>query len=173
MNLPDFLKFKPFNYLREVMGADQLGDFEFFDPERHLSAEERQQLQTGLRVPVAALAVLGDKTLAYKNGRVLVSAAQDDQLLNNVFHLAACNRFQQCRGEVSLSVSQPRMGENKMPVCEECLQELRYKGFDAVRNRHRHYSQRLLEEFSIADFFAAYPAYPLDKVVQDQRNAVV
>jgi len=173
MKLPDFLRFKPFNYLREQMGAEQLGDFEFFDPNCHLSAEERQQLQTQLHVPVVQIRVLQDKTLAFKNGRVLVTPMASGELFGTVFHLAACDQFLQFVGNVSLSTTIPGNGINQLLVCEACLQELHYKGFDVVRNRHRHYSQRLLAEFSLADFFSDYPAYPLDAVVQDLRNAVV
>lgn len=34
MKLPDFLEFEPFNQLRNTMGAEQLGDFVFFDPKK-------------------------------------------------------------------------------------------------------------------------------------------
>src|SRR5690625_6686807 len=43
VELPDFLEFAEFNRLRERMGAEQLGAFEFFDPRLHLTADERMR----------------------------------------------------------------------------------------------------------------------------------
>ena len=161
MEFPDFLKFKPFNYLRELMGANELGDFEFFDPSIHLSADDRRQLLNGLMIPFASLVQLQDKTLSYKNGRVLVSVPEPKHSSEWCYHPAACGRFEALSGLVRASTLRPQNPLGQYTVCAECLQVLRYKGFDAVRNRHRHYSQRVQDEFDLEEFFAGFPAYPL------------
>ena len=56
MELIDFLEFEPFNQMRERMGTDQLGQFELFDPERHLTGDERSELaRQGMPLPRSVL----------------------------------------------------------------------------------------------------------------------
>ena len=163
MKFPNFLQFKPFNHLREAMGASELGQFEFFDPHLHLSHEERQLLLSGLQVDKSQLRVLLDKTLAFKNGRVLISLLEPNPMSQEdwAFHPAACDITLQLRGSLRATTCAPIHAHGKFQVCGDCLQLLHYKGFDAVRNRHRHYSQRLHEEFNLEEFFRQFPAYPL------------
>jgi hypothetical protein len=161
VKFPNFLEFEAFNHLREKMGATSLGQFEFFNPKVHLSADEREQLQAGLMVAIDHIKVLVDRTLAFKNGRVLISIQQPIALEDWVFHPAACQQLQALAGEVRASTSQPLHPTGHFQVCADCLQLLRYKGFDAMRNRHRHYSQRLHDEFKLEEFHLDFPPYPL------------
>lgn len=72
MELTNFLEFEPFNQMRECMGTDQLGQFELFDPDRHLTGEERSVLaRHGLLLPRSSLGRLLDYCLCYKNSRWL------------------------------------------------------------------------------------------------------
>jgi len=161
MPLPDFLAFEPFNLLRQQMGATELGQFEFFDPKKHISGDEKLQLQTGLGVDKGQLLELLDYTLAYKNSRVLISVWEPVSGDDWVYHLATCEKFPQLPTEIRATTQRPQHGFGSFNVCVECLQRLRYKGFDAVRNRHRHYSQRLHDDFNLEEFFRQYPTYPL------------
>ncbi|WP_430459854.1 hypothetical protein ACQUQU_11625 [Thalassolituus sp. LLYu03] len=91
MKLPDFLQDEAFNRLRQTMKAEQLGSFELFDPEKQLTYAEREALEDGvLQVSGAALRVLKDKTLAFKNTRVWLKDQAD-------YHLAYCAKVQSLR----------------------------------------------------------------------------
>lgn len=164
MILPDFLDFEPFNLLRQSMGAKELGQFEFFDPQLHLTAEELNALGSeGLRVSLAAVRALADSTLAYKNSRVLLYSL--GQAAEPVYHLANCDCLQRARSDNStaqwgVAVVTP---QRACRVCPACLQAVQYQSFDAVRSRHREYSQRVQENFSLRDFFKRYPCYPLQE----------
>ena len=46
-------------------------------------------------------------------------------------------------------------------VCKHCLHVLRYKDYDEFRNRRRGYSQRVLNDFNLKDFYQFYQQYPL------------
>lgn len=170
MQLPNFLDFEAFNQLREKMGAEALGHFDFFDPNLHLSTEERERLQTGLLISIDQIAELADRTLGFKNGRVLVSVVQPTALQDWVFHLAACAQLQALRGEVRATMAEPHHPGGQFQVCGQCLQVLSYKGFDALRNRHRHYSLCLQEEFNLPEFFQAFPPYPLSAKLLRQND---
>lgn len=171
MELPDFLEFAEFNRLRERMGAEQLGAFEFFDPRLHLTADERMALEAGIETGWAALRCMHDYTLAYKNSRVLVELqvpGTDPQA--PVYHLAYCRILQNWRRErpqqrLMLGTRQPQASAWPKRVCPDCLQQLQFQGYDAARTRHRHYSERVLEEFDLIEFFQRYPIYPLPSKV--------
>jgi len=177
MFLPDFLTFEPFNQLRRDMGAEELGDFTFFDPKRHATGLERLSLcREGLEIAAHELRVLNDFTLAYKDCRVLLLPCWDEAPPNEkpnansgVYHLADCPVVidlmnvdstplngslwrVHCNGEVMAAGSR---------VCRQCLQRLRYRDFDGVRQRHREYSERVEQAFDLNDFFKQYPSYPL------------
>lgn len=51
--------------------------------------------------------------------------------------------------------------EHGFVVCKQCLHTLRYKNYDEYRNRRRGYSQKVLSEFSLQEFFKLYQQYPL------------
>lgn len=169
MILPDFLDFQPFNVLRQQMGATELGQFEFFDPQLHLTAEELTALQTtGLSVSLVGVRSLADLTLAYKNSRVLLYSTQQQE---PVYHLANCDVLQQARKsgvEYPWTVAVVSPLASHLGVCSACLQALKYQNFDAVRSRHREYSRRVQDNFSLPDFFKHYPCYPLQEQPLDK-----
>lgn len=177
MFLPDFLQFEAFNQLRREMGAEELGDFVFFDPKRHVTGLERLSLgREGLEVSVNELRVLNDFTLAYKDCRVLLYQAETGQRASGVeastnatYHLAECPAVVSLRSVDSdfLSANAWRVRGNgealaeSGSVCRQCLQRMRYQNFDAVRQRHREYSERVEQDFDPQAFFKQYPSYPL------------
>lgn len=178
MKLPDFLQFSPFNTLRSAMGAEQLGAFEFFDPRLHLSATERERLADGLTLNWSHLRCLHDYTLAYKNSRVLLWLEEPGQpWAAPNYHLAYCRVLQQLRRDRpthSLRVSTELPPPDPWPwqVCPKCLQQLQFQGYDAARTRHREYSERVMERFDIADFYAQYPLYPVTSEVLRALDSV-
>ncbi|WP_111640398.1 hypothetical protein [Marinimicrobium alkaliphilum] len=163
MELPDFLGFAPLNSARSLMGAEQLGHFEFFDPRLHLTADERTTLaDPGLNLGWAQLRCLHDYTLTYKNSRVLVILEREQ--LEPTYHLAFCRVLQ------GRNRSEPGqhfwvgtcLPENQvLQVCGECLQQLQFKGYDGARTRHRDYSERVRAGFELSAFLQRYPVYPV------------
>ena len=185
MELKNFTEFEPFNALRKKMGTEQFGYFELFDPVLHLTGTERSQLeQVGVLQKLAAVKVLPDQTLAMKNSRVL--AYNPDENWYRVhreyptYHIAFCARLEAMKsaqfdlellltskiaddyplltirpgGEVSVAA-------HGVVVCKHCLHRLRYKDFDEFRNRRRGYSQKVLQEFSLHEYYRLYQQYPL------------
>lgn len=167
MKLPDFLEFEPFNQLRQAMGAEQLGQFEFFDPRLHLTADERDRLSRGYDLGWSALRCLHDYTLAYKNSRVLLWVDEPGQSWAvPCYHLAYCRKLRWLRGErphqqVSIATRLPPPDPWPWQVCSECLQQLQFRGYDAARGRHKDFSERVREEFELDDFLEHYPQYPV------------
>ncbi|GAB1256915.1 hypothetical protein NBRC116494_14170 [Aurantivibrio plasticivorans] len=163
MKFPDFLEFEPFNQIRQTMGATKLGAFEFFDAKVQLSAYERMALQKGLVIAASELRVLPDKTLAWKNARVIAMAVEGQPTVTQ-YHLAGCEIFDEIAGGVtSLTVATdaPHTSDSVVQVCEQCLHTLNYSGFDAVRARHQRYAQHVLQTFKLSEYFKAYPSYPI------------
>lgn len=178
MKLPDFLQFEPFNELRATMGAETLGAFEFFDPRLHLTAEERTRLAEGLVLNWSTLRCLHDYTLAYKNSRVLVWLEEPGQSWAAPgYHLAYCRALQELRRQrptqpVRIATELPPPDPWPWRVCPECLQQLRFQGYDGARTRHRDYSDRVLENFDLAEFYARYPLYPVTSRVLRALDSV-
>lgn len=185
MKLADFRDFQPFNELREKIGTDELGFFELFDPSIHLTGSERSALESpGMLLTADGLQVLPDKTLAIKNSRVLAYIPDETWFRNHreypTYHLAWCSQLEaqlaehpvmeylvttkisddykllkiRGRGEVSLT-------DHGLVVCKHCLHTLRYRDYDEFRNRRRGYSQKVLNEFSLKNFYRFYQQYPL------------
>lgn len=170
MQLPDFLEFEPFNRLRAKMGAENLGEFDFFDPVHHLCSEELEQLQRdAITIDVASVRVLADQTLAYKNARVVLYFSNQGSS-TDVYHLADCVQVKQYRqssinrGDITYceSGALPQFRN----ICTECLQKIHYRNYDAQRNRHRDYSQRIVDSFSLREYFTEFPSYPLRENVK-------
>ncbi|MEX1216273.1 hypothetical protein [Saccharospirillum sp.] len=155
MELYDFLEFAPFNQMRERMGTDQFGQFELFDPSRHLTGEERSVLaRQGLPLPRSLLSRLLDYCLCYKNSRVAI-------IDEGVLHLAQCDRFpdrDQYRAGTSM-----RAFEATSTVCSSCLQTLNYQGYDEQKARKEYHNRRVLERFSLEAFWSDYVLYPLNR----------
>mgnify|MGYP000288624706 CR=1 FL=1 len=185
MELPDFVEFAPFNKLREKMDTDQLGYFELFDPVIHLTGSERSELENGgvLR-KLDELRFLPDNTLAIKNSRVLIYNPDESWYRNHrefpTYHVARCASLEASMAEqaerefivttrISVDYDLFKMREGGVVtlaahgfvVCKDCLHKLRYRDYDQYRNRKRGYSQKVLNEFRLQDFFNLYPMYPL------------
>ena len=185
MELQDFTEFDAFNDLRERMGTDRLGYFELFNPDIHLTGDERSQLESsGILLPLDDVKVLPDKTLAIKNSRVLAYIPNENWFRGRreypTYHLAKCSELEEMSREhpaqeymVTTRIAEDyelmKMREETtvsvvahgFVVCKHCLHSLRYKNFDEFRNRKRGYSQKVLSEFSLKEFFKLYKQYPL------------
>jgi hypothetical protein len=168
MKLPNFLEFEPFNQLRELMAAEELGDFVFFDPHLNLTGHERLSLeQEGLCVEDNHFRVGDDFTLIYKDSRVLLVCPQPTVLAERYFHLAHCNvvkslLVQGLQASAWLArTNVPERQEGTYNACSDCLQRLRYQDFDNHRHRHRDYSERVQQQFDLQAFFNRYPMYPV------------
>ena len=167
MKLPNFLEFDAFNKIRATMGAEELGDFVFFDPKKHLTGLERLELQAdGLPVSADVLSAASDFTLIYKDSRVLVYLANPLEGADWLFHLSDCDLMRKYREDNRLCDFQaktflPTHNSGTYKVCTDCLQKMRYQNFDGVRNRHREYSQRIEDSFNLDEFFNLYPIYPV------------
>ncbi len=185
MQLPDFLAFDGFNQLRKKMSTDKLGYFELFDPKLHLTGCERSQLEYGgLTLPVSELNALADQTLCYKNSRVLAYNPDFSYYRTHgeypTYHVAICAKVRAKSARAKLMVTTKinieypfhktfKKDQNEetasyfhgLVVCKHCLHSISYKDYDEVRNRKRGYSQRILSEFSLHEFFQEYPQYPI------------
>ncbi len=177
MKLPDFIEFEPFNDIRDRMGADELGDFVFFDPHLNLTGHERLSLEReGLEVDDEHFRVGGDFTLIYKDSRVLLvsEGVESTESSSTAFavkpnyHLASCPEVETMlksglKGSRWLARTHisPVLQES-CQVCTDCLQRMQYQHFDIHRHRHRDYSDRVQQDFDLADFFRRYPMYPVN-----------
>ncbi|MEQ8407756.1 MAG: hypothetical protein RKH07_05730 [Gammaproteobacteria bacterium] len=185
MELPDFIEFAPFNKMREDMGTRELGYFELFDPALHLTGEERSALANGgVLNKLDNVKTLPDNTLAIKNSRVLLYIPDENWFRQRreypTYHVARCSLLDELYKEspdqeylVTTRLAQDYDmlkyrdgGEYSLAsvgfvVCKHCLHKLRYKDFDEFRNRKRGYSQKVLNEFKLEDFYRLYKQYPL------------
>lgn len=167
------------------MGTDKLGYFELFDPGVHLTGNERSELENGgvLR-KLQEIRVLPDKTLALKNSRVLAYLPDESWYRSRreypTYHVALCSVLEQSRNEHpdreylattrladDYNLLKIRPGgdvsvvEHGFVVCKQCLHALRYKNYDEYRNRRRGYSQKVLSDFNLKEFYRRYQQYPL------------
>ena len=155
MQLQDFLEFEPFNQLRAAMGTDQLGYFELFDPNIHLTGEERSQLdRQGLTLARQQVGRLLDHTLCYKNSRVVLVG-------QGCYHLSHCEALQ-ADHEVTIATSMQPLSP-VLSVCPACLQLLGYQGYDAQKARKEGYNARVLADFALPQFWQEYPPYPIKR----------
>ncbi len=185
MELLDFTEFEPFNDLRARMGTEKLGYFELFDPAIHLTGSERSELESvGILLRPSQIKVLPDKTLAIKNSRVLAYNPDENWYRSHreypTFHVALCSQLEEIRQQLPDSelLVTTRLSDDYdlvklrpggavsvvshgFVVCKHCLHTLRYKDYDEYRNRRRGYSQRVLSEFNLQEFYRFYRQYPL------------
>lgn len=153
MNLFDFSGFEPFNRMRQSMGTDALGHFELFDPNLHLTGDERSVLaRRGMTVNRRQLGRLLDHCLCFKNSRVIL--VQD-----SVLHLADCPALP-TTAQVSIGTSM-RPFDTATTVCRDCLQQLTYQGYDEQKARKDRYNASVADRFSLEAFWRQYPPYPL------------
>lgn len=155
MKLPDFLEFESFNKMRELVGTDKLGYFEFFDPATQLTGEERSELsRTGVITKGRYVRLLSDHSLGYKNSRIVI-------LDGNKAHLTYCQDIKLLE-EFNLAI--PGKILNDYKPCHQCLHDLRYKGFDMQRERKKAHSEYVLQQFTFDQYFSMKPLYPVSCV---------
>lgn len=156
MRIKEFKDFEPFNKLREKMGAESLGKFELFDPQRQITYSERELLEEGaFEVESSRLRILKDKTIAFKNTRLWLSWNNHE-----LFHLAACDQVQK-RRHLKASFIAGLNQDKEKSVCLDCLQLLKYQGLDARRSRRLDLAESMQKEFQLSEFKEEYPFYPL------------
>lgn len=171
MKLPDFNQDKNLLDLRRRMDARRPGHFVLFDAGRHLTGQERATLENrGIITSYEQLRVLPDRTLAIKNGRILVYTVQEDASPGRkYFHLAACEHLQAMYQEKLVATTcqhspfplPDSASYRSLRVCPACLHLLAYRGFSLTRNRRLRYSEHLRRHFRLQDFFKVYPLYPV------------
>lgn len=156
MKIKSFDDFEPFNALRKKMGAEALGSFKLFDPQRQITYSERESLELGtFEIESARLKILKDKTIAFKNTRLWLNFLDDEN-----FHLAACDHVQRRRHLKAHFIAGLNHPKDKT-VCLECLQLLKFDGLDARRSRRLDLAETMQKEFDLIEFKKDYPFYPL------------
>ncbi|MEJ2042207.1 MAG: hypothetical protein P8X74_04295 [Reinekea sp.] len=145
------------------MGAADLGSFELFDPNWHLTGMERSQLEReGLEVSAFQLQMLLDFTLVYKNSRILL----EDK---TCFHVARCGQLS-ISDRCTIATSQRGLNSSSQ-VCQACLQRLGFNGYDMTKARREAYSHKVLETFQLSSFWKQYPMYPVSEK-RDKRKSL-
>jgi hypothetical protein len=156
MQIKDFDDFEPFNTLRKKMGAETLGSFELFDPEKQITFSERELLELGnFNVPSNRLRILKDKTFAFKNTRLWLSWPDHES-----YHLAGCDLVQKRRHKKADFIAGLHQPTDQI-VCLDCLQLLKFDGLDARRSRRLDLAETVQKEFKLTEFQKDYPFYPL------------
>ena len=149
MNLVDFTLDEPLNLLREKMGAVQLGRFELFNPELHLSWEQRQLLaKQWVNIEGNILHAGAENLLYFKNSPVITK-------VDGIFHFALCDDIkkkisqgQLIKTEATTSIELLNNAQN----CTYCLHAVSYEGYDAYRHRHQQYNEKILKDFNLIGF---------------------
>jgi hypothetical protein len=175
--LPDFLGSHHLNALRREMGAPLSNSF--MTAQRYVPIDlpipERLK-KGGIDVTFDEIEILDDGTLSYKGYRVLLYirdiANYGDRHKLPRYHVAYCHTLQRMKqdkrfdryvvahnddGQFHVNV----MGDTTVArivtlnVCQFCLGDIRWKGFDHTMSR----DQRLqaVSTFSLKEFFVAYP----------------
>lgn len=174
MRLPDFENDPDLNLLRKAMGAE-LRDYTPAPPSDLLTFEEIERLAgEGIEIPLEDVRVLNDGTHVYKGRRVIVYirdvAEYGARMSMPKYHLAICSTLntmieegryqkryvvatrddgkfsiQKIRGEVVVKT------EEALDVCQQCLDELKYKSFSLRRDRE--WRLNAVKKFSIKGFF--------------------
>lgn len=151
MKLVDFHENEALNALRKTMNDAELGEFELFDPIRHLTWQERQELEKEwIAVKAQALHAYHDKSLAYKNSHVF--SCTDEH-----YHFALCDKLAKRIGQgrlVDMQVTLNLALLDGHEVCEYCLHAVDYQGFDAYRHRHQDYNDQIIKSFKLESYLA-------------------
>jgi hypothetical protein len=182
VKLPDFLKDPALNDLRERMGAASLGSFRLsVNPYRFTIPELESLLEAGIDIEdLGRVRALADRTLAYKDRRVLLyrrelplptSARPLPRELPH-FHIANCPIVRRLRdsGAASrhvvaaredgcfqvdlLQAGQSLPSLERLPVCEDCLDELAFDGYSVASPRDLRV--RAAAGFTVTRFFTQY-----------------
>jgi len=176
VKLFNFLEDVSLNALRSGMGAP-LSNFHL---EINLPAPtfiKREPPKINLPLPTEGLDVEAreitshyDATLIYKNKRVLIHIRDSVKHIPR-FHIANCSTLLEMKsnGRFARYVASEReegsffvrmnggsLNKMKLPVCQNCLEKLAWKGFskDVLSLRAK---QEAVDTFSIQEFFRKYP----------------
>jgi hypothetical protein len=179
MRLPNFLKDPDLNSLREQMGTADLGAFRLaFNVYRFTISDLEQSLAGGIIIDdLSKVRTLDDKTLSYKDRRVLLHLRDVHQIggespfipaLRPAFHICNCAYVRQIRGlaiapEVMLVAREDgefkirlidggnvSESNERLRVCESCLQELQYADF-SIAGFFQRYGRNVLETDAFPD----------------------
>ncbi len=181
MQLPNFLDYGPFNYLRHKMNAELI-DFGKIKMESLNVSNLRKRLrERGIDVDIKKVKVDEDGTLLYEGEKVLIYIR--DQYLGYIdsgreykYHISNCRTLQEMRkknryyryvastrtdgkfivnyiGYNNEIVEKEKLTE--IHVCRGCLRNLNYKGYADAPGWKKN---EIYENFSLEEFFKMYGA---------------
>lgn len=175
MKLPDFETDVDLNSLRKAMGAASLREYSVAPSSDVLTIEEIERLAgEGIEIPLDDVRVLNDGTHFYKGKRVIVYIRDVAEYGAKVslpkFHLAMCETLNKMieqgrykkryvvatRDDGKFSIQKVH-GENitkseeALDVCQQCLDELRYRSFTLQLGRIERAAA--VQSFSLKSFF--------------------
>jgi hypothetical protein len=187
MKLPDFFKFEPLNGLRRRMGIqdDVYGSFPVdivpVEKGRPGLTDAERKILAGVGIPVnfGEWTILPDRTIAYKDNRVLLYIRDvriyGDKEWEPRYHLFNCkklaemsknghsDRYYACNklnGKFDLNIIRNKIiteeKDRQLSVCQFCLDGLRFNGFN-MRRMNRKNRENFVAEFVPDDFFKVYP----------------
>lgn len=149
MKLVDFTQDESLNRLRDRMGADQLGQFELFDPELHLSWQDKQNLaKDWIIINANRLHAGHEHALYFKNSPVVAKVGSE-------LHFALCDDLKKQISQGLLADLPITTGQDKLSVaktCPYCLHAVAYEGFDVYRHRHQEYNDKILKSFNLVKY---------------------
>jgi hypothetical protein len=178
MKLPDFLLDEEFNKLRRAMNAS-LGSYTPAPPKDVLTPDEVERLANeGIEIPIEEVRVLNDGTHFYKGRRVIVYIRDKNDYRDITklpkFHIAMCETLERMieegrfkkryvvatRDDGLFKIHNIQQGkiidtaEQRLDVCQNCLQELHYRGFSSQMSHSSKHKR--VNAFSITEFFSEY-----------------
>lgn len=176
MKLFNFLEDISLNTLRSGMGAP-LSNFRLEINLPTPTFIKREPPRINLPLPTEGLDVEAreitshyDATLIYKNKRVLIHLRDSPKHIPR-FHIANCSTLLEMKsngrfaryvvsesedGSFFVRMNEGPLSKMKLPVCQNCLEKLSWKGFskDVMSSRAK---QEAVDTFSIQEFFRKYP----------------
>ena len=183
MKLINFLEDKALNSFRRAMGAP-LSRYQVVIKLPVPTAKPKPLPPIVLPLPTEGLDVEGseilthnDGTLLYKNKRVIIHIRDATSHLPR-FHLANCatlvemkhaGRFERYvvsdneDGYFHIRMGSSSLQQRKLPVCQNCLDRLTWKGF-SIETMSSSFRKTVVDNFSIKEFFVKYP-HSLHKVL--------
>jgi hypothetical protein len=179
MKLPNFLNFEAFTSVKRLMGIEKntYGNMRNVEiPSSGLTRSALVALESqGIDVELAEVLENPDRTLGYKNKRVILyirdvsNYGRSDS--DPRFHVAYCRTLKEMRnnnrlhryvvatkdtGEFSVRVNQSaELVERKLAVCQNCLDYLSYGSFEL--NWDEVLRRRAVSQFLIREFFDRFP----------------
>lgn len=149
MKLMDFTQDDNLNQLRKIMGAEQLGQFELFDPELHLTWQDKQNLaKDWININANRLHAGYEKALFFKNSPVVAK-------VGTALHFALCDDLKKQISQGLLADVPVTTGTDKLNMagtCPYCLHAISYEGFDVYRHRHQEYNAKILKGFNLIKY---------------------